>query len=181
MGRRRLRQPIRRVLDGDGRHEGADGDATAEDSATSRRTATATTTSCRSAWTSSQAAHGTVRIIDAAGTSRRLWKVADGKTWSTAWNGAGDDGKRLPNGTYVYRVNVRDRAGNLRIVDTSVLLDDTIKTGQWSPTSFDPRAGETSKLTVTLRRSATVSAAIYSGRHEDPDDLVRQVAPPPGP
>ena len=30
-------------------------------------------------------------------------------------------------------------------------------------TSFDPRAGEKSKLTLTLRRSATVSAAIYAG------------------
>jgi len=114
-------------------------------------------------WTSSQGIHGTVRIIDASGTSRRLWRYDERKSWATEWNGTGDDGTRLPNGTYLYRVNGRDRAGNLRIVDTSFVLDDTIKLHTWSDTSFDPRAGQTSRLTVTLRRSATVTATIYAG------------------
>ena len=69
----------------------------------------------------------------------------------------------LPNGTYTYRVNGRDRAGNLRIVDRKVLIDDTIKLHKWSDYSFDPRDGETSRLTVTLRRGATVTATIYLG------------------
>jgi spore germination protein YaaH/flagellar hook assembly protein FlgD len=115
------------------------------------------------AWTSSQAIHGTVRMIDASGASRRLWRYDDRRTWSAEWDGRDDAGARLPNGTYRYRVNGRDRAGNLRIVDTKVLLDDTVKLHRWSDTSFDPRAGQTSRLTVELRRSATVTATIHLG------------------
>jgi len=115
------------------------------------------------AWSATSLSHGTVRILDMAGTSRRLWKVTDATRWSAEWNGKDDHGKRLANGTYTFRVNVRDRAGNLRIVDTAVLLDDTIKVGKWSPSSFDPKAHEKSKLTLTLRRSAAVSATVYLG------------------
>lgn len=115
------------------------------------------------AWTATSLSHGTVRIIDAGGTSRRLWKVAETTRWSAEWNGRGDDGARLPNGTYTYRVNIRDRAGNLRIVDTSILLDDTVKQATWSPKSFDPPAGEKAKMTVVLRRGAKVTVTIYSG------------------
>ncbi len=115
------------------------------------------------AWTSSQAIHGTVRIFDASGTSRRLWRYDDSRSWSTEWDGTGDDGTRLPNGKYLYRVNGRDRAGNLRIVDTAVLVDDTIKLHKWSDGSIDPRGGETTRMTVTLRRAATVTATIYLG------------------
>jgi len=106
-------------------------------------------------WASSQDIHGTVRMLDAAGTSRRLWKFGDRRSWKTDWDGRDDGGAKLPNGTYTYRVNGRDRAGNLRIVDRAVLIDDTIKLHRWSDYSFDPRDGEKTRMTVTLRRSAS--------------------------
>jgi spore germination protein YaaH/flagellar hook assembly protein FlgD len=114
-------------------------------------------------WASSQAIHGTVRMIDANGTYRRLWKYGDSMSWKGTWDGRDDAGTKLPNGRYTYRVNGRDRAGNLRIVDKTVLVDDTIKVHSWSASAFDPRAGATSRLTMTLRRSATVNVAIYLG------------------
>jgi flagellar hook assembly protein FlgD len=114
------------------------------------------------AWTASQLSHGTVRIIDAGGTSRKLWSLSERTSWSASWNGKSDGGTTLPDGRYTYRVNVRDRAGNLRIVDKTILIDRTIKAHTWSRYSFDPRAGQTSKLTVSLRRSAAVTVTIYS-------------------
>jgi flagellar hook assembly protein FlgD len=115
------------------------------------------------AWTSSQAIHGTVRILDSGGTSRRLWKYDARKTWSATWKGTDDHGAVLPDGRYTYRVNGRDAAGNLRIVDRKILLDRTLKSHTWSDYAFDPRAGQTSRLTVSLRRSASLTVSIYAG------------------
>ncbi len=120
-------------------------------------------------WASSQDIHGTVRILDAGGTSRRLWRYDDSRSWKAEWDGRDDAGAMLPNGTYTYRVNGRDRAGNLRIVDRAVLIDDTIKRHTWSAASFDPRDGATSRLTVELRRTASVTVSIYLG-----DTLIRR-------
>ncbi len=117
----------------------------------------------RFAWTSTEDVHGTVRIIDAGGTSRRLWKYGDSTSWATIWDGRDDAGKLLPDGRYTYRVNGRDRAGNLRIVDRRILIDRSIKVHKWSDYSFDPRDGKTSRLTVSLLRSARVTATIYLG------------------
>lgn len=114
-------------------------------------------------WTSSQDIHGTVRMLDSGGTSRRLWKYGDSRSWKTDWDGRDDAGKALPNGTYTYRVNGRDLAGNLRIVDRPVLIDDTIRSHAWSKASFDPRDGQTSRLRMELRRTATVTVSIYRG------------------
>jgi flagellar hook assembly protein FlgD len=114
-------------------------------------------------WTASQDIHGTVRILDAKGVSRRLWTYGDSRSWKTDWDGRDDAGTLLPNGRYTYRANGRDRAGNLRIVDRSVLIDDTIKGHAWSSTSFDPRDGKTTRVRVDLRRKASVTVSIYLG------------------
>lgn len=114
-------------------------------------------------WASSQDIHGTVRILDAGGTSRRLWTYGDSRAWKVEWDGRDDAGTMLSNGTYTYRVNGRDLAGNLRIVDRPVLIDDTIRSHAWSKASFDPRAGQTSRLRIELRRKATVTVSIYLG------------------
>jgi spore germination protein YaaH/flagellar hook assembly protein FlgD len=115
------------------------------------------------AWTATSLFHGTVRIFDGSMTSRKLWTFKDLTSWSTSWNGKDDHGVVLPDGRYTYRVNGRDLAGNLRITDKTILIDRTIKSHRWSDYSFDPRAGQTSTMTVSLLRSATVSATIYKG------------------
>ncbi|HYH91679.1 MAG TPA: FlgD immunoglobulin-like domain containing protein, partial [Candidatus Saccharimonadales bacterium] len=117
----------------------------------------------RLAWTSSQGLHGTVRILDRSGTSRRLWTFDERSSWATTWTGRNDAGTILPDGRYTFRVNGRDRAGNLKIVDKSILIDRTIKLHKWSDYSFDPRDGQTSRMTVSLRRSARVTVTIYLG------------------
>lgn len=117
----------------------------------------------RLAWTSSQDLHGTVRIFDPGGTSIKLWKFSSGTSWSTVWDGRNDAGDVVPDGRYRYRVYGRDPAGNRTIVYKDLLVDRTIEVHKWSPRAFQPSAGERSRLTLDLRRKATVTAAIYLG------------------
>lgn len=114
-------------------------------------------------WTSSQALRGVARVINAAGATIRSWAFDPAATWSLAWNGVDSRGIVVPDGRYTYRVGGRDAAGNPAVVDRSILVDRTIRAHAWSDTSFDPRAGQRSRMTVALRRTATVTARIYLG------------------
>ncbi|MEJ7748287.1 MAG: glycosyl hydrolase family 18 protein [Candidatus Limnocylindrales bacterium] len=117
----------------------------------------------RIGWTSSQATRGRVGIINAAGTTVRTWSFGPSRAWWRTWDGRSDGGTTLPDGRYTYRVKARDLAGNQTIVERTIALDRTIRRHSWSDPSFDPRDGRTSRLTVELRRSATVNASIYLG------------------
>jgi flagellar hook assembly protein FlgD len=117
----------------------------------------------RLAWTSSQPITGAVRIVNASGTTVRSWSVADQRSWAATWDGRDGAGTVVPDGRYTYRVDGRDRAANRSVVDRSLLVDRTLKSHRWSDGSFDPRDRESSRMTVSLRRSADVTATIYLG------------------
>jgi spore germination protein YaaH/flagellar hook assembly protein FlgD len=117
----------------------------------------------RLAFTSSQAITGSARILDADKAAVRIWSLTGLASWSTTWTGRNDAGTFLPDGRYIYRVDGRDRAGNRTVVDRAILIDRTLKLHAWSRSSFDPRAGERTRMTVSLRRSARVTARIYLG------------------
>ena len=139
MGRRRLPQPLGKTFERDGRHEGAGGHDDAGPASSPDGNGHDDTIAL--GWTASQACHGTVRIIDSGGTSRRLWTYTDKTAWSTNWNGKDDDGTTAAGRPLHLPRQRPRRAGNLRIVDKTILLDRTLKSHTWSDYSFDPRAG----------------------------------------
>ena len=63
-----------------------------------------------------------------------------------------------------------DRAGNQTVRDMIVRVDRTIRSVTWARSSFTPRAGQKDRLTLALRRKATVTVAIYQG-----STLVRRI------
>ena len=77
----------------------------------------------------------------------------------------------VADGRYTVRVGGFDRAGNPTVRDG----DASASTGRsgrsaWARASFVPRAGGRDRLTLVLRRRATVSVAIYQG-----STLVRRI------
>ena len=113
--------------------------------------------------TSSQPITGAVRIVNPSGTTVRSWSFTDQRSWAATWDGRDQAGTVVPDGRYTYRVDGRDRAANRSVVDRSLLVDRTLKAHRWSDSSFDPRDRESSRMTVSLRRSADVTATIYLG------------------
>ncbi len=112
-------------------------------------------------WSADEALTGVVRVRDPAGRTVRSWAVSKKTSWSATWTGRNAKGVAVADGRYVFRVTGYDRAGNRTVVDRAVLVDRTITAVRWSDYAFDPRAKESTRATVTLRRAATVTAAIY--------------------
>ena len=113
---------------------------------------------------------GSVRIIDGRrATVRRLvFPATTARAW--VWNGRDAAGRAVPDGRYTVYVGAFDRAGNPTVRTATVRVDRTIRSLGWARASFVPRAGGRDRLTVVLRRRATVSVAIYQG-----STLVRQI------
>lgn len=60
------------------------------------------------------------QFLNAAGDAVRTFRWTDGLPGDFRWDGRGDDGEPLPDGTYRYRVGARDLAGN----ETAVTVDE---------------------------------------------------------
>jgi spore germination protein YaaH/flagellar hook assembly protein FlgD len=114
-------------------------------------------------WRAGERITGTGRILDKTGLTVRAWTLAPGSSGATIWDGHDAHGKLAGDGHYTYRVGGFDAAGNATIVDQPLNVDRTIASVGWSDGSFDPRAGQSSRLSFRLIRSATVSVAIYQG------------------
>ena len=114
-------------------------------------------------WTGSERVTGTGRIIDAAGATVRAWTLGPGTAGTATWDGRDAKGRMHADGRYRYRVDAYDAAGNRTTRDLAINVDRTIASVAWTPGSFDPRAGQTSRLGFRLIRSATVTVAIYQG------------------
>lgn len=121
-------------------------------------------------WSSNEAITGVVRIFDAGRHTIRSWTITADRTWATAWNGRTAAGKIVPDGRYTFRVYGLDRAGNLTVADRAVSVDRTIRSVRWSDRAFDPRAKQSSRAELVLRRPAVVAMGIYRG-----DTLVRTI------
>ena len=117
-------------------------------------------------WTSSEPVTGNARIYRGT-TLIRAWGIANAAAGAVTWTGTDSAGRAVPDGTYTWRVSGRDIAGNLTTRTTSVVVDRTLSTLRWSRGAFYPQDGDSlfasSKVTFSLKRSSSISLAIYSG------------------
>ena len=121
-------------------------------------------------WAADEPITGIVRLRDAGGTTIRSWRFSKDGAWHATWDGTAKTGATVRDGRYTFLVDGRDRVGNRTVVPRTVLVDRTIRSVRWSAASFDPRAKATDRAAFVLRRSATVSVAIYRG-----STLIRKV------
>jgi spore germination protein YaaH/flagellar hook assembly protein FlgD len=121
-------------------------------------------------WSADEAITGIVRLRDASGTTIRSWRFSKDGAWHATWDGTAKSGATVRDGRYTFLVDGRDRVGNRTVTSRTILVDRTIRSVRWSAASFDPRAKATDRVAFVLRRSATVSVAIYRG-----STLIRKV------
>ncbi|MEI7744201.1 MAG: glycosyl hydrolase family 18 protein, partial [Chloroflexota bacterium] len=112
--------------------------------------------------TGSERVSGTARIYRGT-TLVRSWTVPAGTTWSAAWNGRTTSGAAIADGTCVFRVDLRDAAGNRRVASTSIVVNRTAGflrwTGGFFPQDKDPLL-PTATVSFHLARSATTTLRI---------------------
>ena len=117
-------------------------------------------------WTAGEAGTGTARIYRGT-TLVRSWSVAARTTWSTTWNGRTAGGTAVGDGTYTFKVSLKDAAGNRRSASTKVVVDRTAGTLRWSR-SFYPQDGDALRadaaLTWRQTRTATTTLRLYDSR-----------------
>jgi spore germination protein YaaH/flagellar hook assembly protein FlgD len=114
--------------------------------------------------TSSEPVTGRARVMDRNGVAVRTWKFANLTTGSWSWDGTDARGAIVRDGTYSFRLDGVDPAGNGTVQLLPVLVDRTIRDITWARKSFTPGAGEKARLSLELTRGATVSVSIYLGK-----------------
>jgi spore germination protein YaaH/flagellar hook assembly protein FlgD len=114
-------------------------------------------------WTATEPLVGYVSVRAASGASIRAWSLGGRTGGSVTWDGRDRHGNIARDGRYTVRVEGRDRAGNRTAIDRRVLVDRTILSVAWNDGSFDPRAGDTSRAFIRLRRPAVIDVGIYRG------------------
>jgi flagellar hook assembly protein FlgD len=113
---------------------------------------------------------GRARVFDSTGRTIRTWKFGSTTTSAWTWDGTDATGAYVSDGTYNFRLDGVDAAGNGTVQQAPVLVDRTIGNITWASTSFRPALGGTDRLALKLLRPATVSVSIYQGQ-----TLVRRV------
>jgi spore germination protein YaaH/flagellar hook assembly protein FlgD len=106
---------------------------------------------------------GSARLIARNGASVRKWTFKGATTGSWVWDGKNSAGRTVGDGRYILRVGGFDRAGNPTVRALTVAVDRTIRRVSWSRASFLARARQTSHVSFTLSRAASITIAIYSG------------------
>jgi len=119
-------------------------------------------------WTGNEKASGTARIYHGT-TLVRSWALTPLTTWAVGWTGRTASGARVADGTYTFKVDVRDAAGNRRTASARVIVDRTAGALRWSRNFFPQDADAlqaTSTIGWTMTRKATTTLALYdaSGR-----------------
>jgi hypothetical protein len=113
-------------------------------------------------WSSPDRISGVVRVRDHTGAIQRSWAFGSRTSGSVTWDGR-RPGAVVADGRFTFEVDGRDAAGNRTVARRQILVDRTIRSVTWSDSSFDPRAGQTSRASVVLRRAAVITVAIYRG------------------
>jgi spore germination protein YaaH/flagellar hook assembly protein FlgD len=106
---------------------------------------------------------GSARLLDKYGHGVRGWAFTNVKSTTWVWNGRDSAGRTVPDSRYTLRVWGLDAAGNSTIRDMMVRVDRTIRSVTRTRASFIPRSGQTTHVSFTLSRAATVTFAIQSG------------------
>ncbi|MEO8570469.1 MAG: glycosyl hydrolase family 18 protein [Chloroflexota bacterium] len=104
---------------------------------------------------------GSARLLNASGAGIRKWTFTGVGAGAWVWNGRDSAGRMVPDGHYALRVWGVDRAANAAIKDLAVTVDRTLRSVTWSRTSFVPAAKQTSRVSFTTTRAATITIAIY--------------------
>ncbi len=114
----------------------------------------------------------------------RSWSFSGARAGAVAWDGRASDGRRVSDGRYAFRVDVRDAGGNRTVASTAVVVDRTAGFLRWSR-SFYPQDGDdlarNAALTWSLARDATTTLRLYdaggrlvrtvwTGRHQSAGD-----------
>lgn len=107
---------------------------------------------------------GRARVLDRNGVAVRTWKFSSLTTGEWTWDGKDAAGTIVADGSYSFRLDGIDVAGNGTVQQTSVLVDRTIGNITWARSSFKPKLGQTDRLSLKLIRAATVSVSIYQGK-----------------
>jgi flagellar hook assembly protein FlgD len=114
-------------------------------------------------WTANEPATGTARLYRGT-TLVRSWTVTNTAAWHVAWNGRNAAGAALADGTYTFRVSVKDAGGNPRTVSIPVVVDRTAGFLAWSQ-AFFPQDGDAIRPTSTVSwrqtRTATATLSVY--------------------
>jgi spore germination protein YaaH/flagellar hook assembly protein FlgD len=118
----------------------------------------------------SEPVSGRARVLDRDGVAVRTWKFADLSTGAWTWDGMDSVGKVVADGTYTFRLDGVDPAGNGTVLQTPIIVDRTIGNITWARPSFKPALPQTDRLALVLNRAASVSVSIYRGK-----TLVRRV------
>jgi flagellar hook assembly protein FlgD len=113
--------------------------------------------------TASETVSGRARVFDSTGRTVRTWKFSGLAVGAWTWDGTDTTGTFVPDGTYSFRLDGVDAAGNGTVQQTPVLVDRTIGNITWASSSFRPDLGATDRLSLKLLRPATVSVSIYQG------------------
>jgi spore germination protein YaaH/flagellar hook assembly protein FlgD len=113
---------------------------------------------------------GRARVLDRDGVAVRTWKFSSLTSGAWSWDARDASGKVVADGTYTFRLDGVDAAGNGTVLQTPILVDRTIGNITWARSSFAPRLKQTDKLSLNLVRAATVSVSIYQGK-----TLVRRI------
>jgi flagellar hook assembly protein FlgD len=113
---------------------------------------------------------GRTRVLDRNGVAVRTWKFSSVTTGTWSWDGKDSTGTLLADGTYSFRLDGVDAAGNGTVLETPIVVDRTIGNITWARSSFRPQLKGTDKLSLVLTRAATVSVSIYQGK-----TLVRRI------
>jgi flagellar hook assembly protein FlgD len=117
-------------------------------------------------WTATERVTGNLRVY--RGTALvRSWAIANAVGGAITWNGTTASGGPVRDGAYSVRVAGRDAAGNLSVATTRVVVDRTLSSLRWSPSSLLPGDGDglaaRSAISVKLARPAIVTGGIYAG------------------
>jgi spore germination protein YaaH/flagellar hook assembly protein FlgD len=120
----------------------------------------------RLGWSASERITGSARIYHGT-TLIRSWTVTAATAGAVRWTGTNAAGRAVPDGHYLFRISGRDAAGNGAVLAIPVTIDRTLSSIRWSRSSFYPQDGDaiarSSRLTFSLKRTATVTVGIYSG------------------
>ena len=117
----------------------------------------------RLSWASTERATGTARVWKGT-TLVRSWTVTSLTAWAVNWDGRNASRSRVGDGTYAFRVDVKDAAGNRTVASKNVVVDRTASFLRWSR-NFFAQDGDTLRptaaLTWRLKRNATTTLRLY--------------------
>jgi flagellar hook assembly protein FlgD len=106
-----------------------------------------------------------LRVRTLAGVVVRSW-AGSGNSVTVVWNGRNSAGVKVADGTYNVRLSGADLFGTSFTTQTKQVTVDTkppAVTGvSVVPTSFNPKLGQTTKLSYTLSESCYVTIKIYN-------------------